>query len=247
MAASKAPTGFPTGPVQGNTAHLIDEVKSFTSTRPDGSWGVRKGGSIPTNSKRFFTQRVTCSKYDSCGCKWECAYEETSGGWVLTNYAVHDGEDKKPNGHNHELDSSAAEVMAHRSGQFIPTQLLELASQMATGQNTAASIHSTLVSNAHKLGLPVTWERNTVYDWYVRHRTSDNFDVTGLLEMLKEREEREGYASKFALQPNSEGEYVLRRVCTHPHPSATLSDGSVEFIRHAHPCAAPSGGDLRFV
>ena len=217
---------------------MIAEVKAATSKRPDGSWAVRlAGGSYHPTAERFRTRKVGCSSFDKCGCKWVAEFEDTSGGWVLTRYKPHDGPDAKDNGHNHDLDQSAAEVMAARSGEYIPPLLMDLADKMATGRNSASVIHATLKDNASKMGLPVTWRRDTIYDWYVRNRMSDEFDLTELVELLKKREQIDGYSYKTSLEACVGNAFILRRVKLQPSP---LHVHAVTVCMHACRCSSSS-------
>ena len=175
---------------------------------------MRKAGSkLEPTAERFAMMKVGCSSYDKSRCGWTSRFELTTGGWVCVGYKEHEGADAKGNGHNHDLQQSRTEVMAARSGEFIPEDLMDLAEKMALGGSNGSIIHATLKANAAAMQVPVTWSRDTVYDWYVRTRTSCGFDLSELLEMLKKRQQDTGYCFKTKLEDTGcSNDFVLHGV-----------------------------------
>ena len=229
-AKRKAPVGFLLGPIKGNDEHLVESVRAWCNNPENavgGGWGIRRAGLIAATTQRFTIRKIGCSKSESHGCRWQANYEGSTGGWFCCNYHPHswltgDNPTKEAKefaakyGHNHNLSQSRADVMATRSGQNIPTDLLELAEKMSKAKNSAAVIHETLKQNL--AGRPLTWTRDYIYDEFIRCRQLPGcgFDMTGFVELLQERERVHGYKSSFTLRPEADNSFTLIRVCRTP-------------------------------
>ena len=170
--------------------------------------GVRKGGHRPANTAHGKQQRITCSKYETHGCRWGLTYEHTSeGAWYLfgRNFPG------SFSGHSHDLCADTASVHAHRNGLFIPQELTSLACDAAKGA-PAGTVHAILKNKAKELGLPVTWDSAMVYDTFVRDRTPDSMDMSDMVENLMNREKDKGLRSFVKTISTADGGLVVDRV-----------------------------------
>ena len=73
---------LPPGPIAGDDEALLAALRAAT-TNPatmGGSFGVRKGGYKPPNTRRGRVKRINCDKYDKHACRWQVAYELTHEG-----------------------------------------------------------------------------------------------------------------------------------------------------------------------
>ena len=188
---------FPVGPIQGCVEHVEEAVRQWARncSTGGGGHGIRKGGETVAKS-RGRRVRFQCCKNSSRSelCKWECTFEETHDGWVLVNAVM------KHNGHS--LLAEAAEVMAARGTAFVPQVLLDLGTDAADAGQSIKEIDNLLRNAAKRRNLPVTWEPSHLRSRFTIKNTASDFDLTGFVEKLKEREQ-EGLG--FELRCNDEG------------------------------------------
>ena len=200
---------LPPGPIAGDDEALLAALRAAT-TNPatmGGSFGVRKGGDKPPNTRRGRVKRINCDKYDKHECRWQVAYELTHEGWYYKGCHLPGNH----NGHSHELPQDTASVRAHRSGQFIPAELSGLAADVGRSL-PAPAVHQVLKSKASELRLPVTWDKNMIYDTFVRDRLDDSYDLSESLERLATREREDGLAYFMKTIPADRGTLILDRL-----------------------------------
>ena len=208
-AASRAPPGFPVGPVQGDRVQLLSHVKKWTTntSTAGGGWPVRFVGSRKATGKTGFRVRIGCGfgghmSKTSTGCKWEVEYEDTPSGWVLAKYCTHKSDLDTQAIHNHTLAQSTAEVMAQRSGQFVPEELAVLAGQLR--RLPPSVIHHILCDNAVASGLPITWTRETVAARFCNRSADPSVDMSKALEFLSQQQELHGLEFYVQTEPSAE-------------------------------------------
>ena len=179
---------FPKGPVQGNDKHVEEAVRLWARdcTKGGGGFGIRRAGKQSAAS-RGDRVRFQCAKDGrrTEDCKWECTFEESATGWILV-HAVweHNG---------HALLESAPQVMAARGTAFLPDELMEIAETAAASGLSIKEIDRLLTTAADNKGLEKTWLPS-----HLRSRltilTHGDFDLSGLVETLKRREEENNTA-----------------------------------------------------
>ena len=188
--SSLIPKGFPEGPIQGGRDDLKHRLNKHTTSvkTGDGAFSLTFSSEARVAKNRGDRQRLVCGAHKKKGCHFYVVFELTNEGWVLVTYRPHVDETGRPlpNHHNHELLHSEVEVLASSMGLNIPEQLMELAIGMALTSSISA-IDKALVANAHKLGLPITWN----YDFLRNHlRPSyqrDSICSFNLMEALEDR------------------------------------------------------------
>ena len=177
---------FPVGPIQGTVQHVEDSVRQWARncSTGGGGHGIRKGGDTLAKS-RGRRVRFQCCKDPARVevCKWECTFEETQDGWVLVSAVL------KHNGHT--LLAQPAEVMAARGTAFVPQVLLDLGNDAADAGQSIKEIDNLLRNAAKWRNLPITWEPTHLRSRFNIRNTASDFDLTGFMETLKQRE-REG-------------------------------------------------------
>ena len=152
---------------------------------------------------------------------WRLEYEESTDGWVLLRWR----EDK----HNHELKYSQAEIRASSATRGgIPERFHVFGRVMSAAGSPPAVIHRTLREFAKKEGLDPTWELKDVQRLFSPSIKEKQFDVSGLIDCLRERESLDGLP--FFVQTDCFG--ALSRVFF------TMEDGFDEYAL---------GGDLNVV
>ena len=179
---------FPKGPVQGNDKHVEEAVRLWARdcNKGGGGFGIRRAGKQSAAS-RGDRVRFQCAKdaHRSEDCKWECTFEESATGWILV-HAVweHNG---------HALLESAPQVMAARGTAFLPDDLMEIGETAAASGLAIKDIDRHLTKAAEKKGLAKTWLPS-----HLRSRltilTHGDFDLSGLVETLKRREDENNTA-----------------------------------------------------
>ena len=196
------PDGFPVGPISGERKDMRREVNRFTNNfnTGHGGFGCTYASQLQFKKTTGDRQRLVCDQHLKCGCKWSATYEETTMGWVLVSYVVHnEGTDAKgkkigrtENQHSHELTCSQAERMCTREGKDIPEELRVLAYQMATSCSVAL-IDKTLIANAAEIGLPVTWDYDFLRNNLQERRAPSGVAIgSSMLESLQRRREASG-------------------------------------------------------
>ena len=172
-----------------------------------GGWCVTFGGtdSLSTHGIRI---RFVCDKKGqkgnkACGCLWTIYYEWSTEGWVLQRYPHHQHHKQTSSAkvepktfevsHGLIQPECAAELRTSSTGRLIPTELHDYARSLAHFC-TPAQVHRGLQREAKLRNIdPNLWEYDDVLRQFPSDLSiSDDFDATGLIEMLENRNEESG-------------------------------------------------------
>ena len=197
--------GLPPGPVLGDDKAIVAAVKEATTNKNTmgGGFGVRGNRLRKPNTARGTEKGIGCCRYEN-GCRWAVTYELTQEGWYFSGYHF----PGQYNGHNHPLETDDASIRAHRSGKFVPSQLVELATDVAR-RLPAASVHEVLKGKAKELNIPVSWDRDLIYDTFVRDRSDNSWDLCEAIELLAKRKTEEGLAYYAKTIPHADGGVIV--------------------------------------
>ena len=171
---------------------FTDESKSSTE-QCTGSWSIGGCSRDASNSTCGTKRKIQCT-CDATGrthqCSWWVKYEYTVEGWVLYNYA---GAIHSP----HTLLTSRAHCNAVTGGCHFPEKfggidVLELGTLLGASGLPAKTINHIFCSAARSHSLEMTWNYKMVYDKFVNVGVDHQFDASGYLKLLVQRERSAG-------------------------------------------------------
>ena len=112
----------------------------------------------------------------------------------------------------HTLSAEAAEVMASRGTAFLPQVLMDLGADAANAGMSVKEMDNFLRKAAKTRDLPVTWEPSHLRSRFNIRSSATDFDLTGFMETLKEREKEGLVRVRATMQPRGSGYAHLRAV-----------------------------------
>ena len=191
--------GFPQGPLAGlNSDGLLEAVKKVCINKLEGGggWGANKCRVTAGNTAHGTRLSFGChhrghTSVAGLGCRWEITYEQSTDGWVLYQYqGCHNVCDGDPP--IHTLDKDLAQTMAYSSGRVFDSLLIPLGHTLQKTDFSPTQIFEALQTHAKEHGLSTNFNMEDVRTRFPQSVRERDYDATGLVEFLGERESNLG-------------------------------------------------------
>ena len=191
--------GFAIGPLPGlNADTLLETTKKvcINTLEGGGGWGANKCRREKANSRHGARLSFGChhrgyASVAGLGCRWEITYEESTEGWVVYQYqACHNARSGDPP--IHTLDQDLAQTMAYSAGRVMDSQLIPIGQTLQKTDFSPTQIYEALQTHAKEYGLSTDFNMEDVRWRFPQSVRERDYDATGLVEFLAERESNLG-------------------------------------------------------
>ena len=194
--------GFAVGPLPGlNADKLLTKTKNVSANLLEGGggWGANKCRTRSANTAVGSRLTFGChhrghNSLAGLGCRWELTYELSTEGWVVYKYQPsHNAEKDGPA--IHELDKDVSQTMAYAAGRVFDPALIPFGETLQKTGFSPTQMFEALQTHAKTHGLSTSFNVEDVRSRFPQSSTERDYDATGLVEYLAERQRDMGMKS----------------------------------------------------